>query len=226
MKLLIIEDDPRIQEIISVYCEMIWPEVKVVPSFQGKRGLELSESEKPDVIILDLGLPDMDGMEVLKEIRSSSDVPVIILTVRSEETDKVKGLEFGADDYMVKPFSPAELLARVRAVLRRTEAPPLEGEPLISFGELTIDPTGKKVTLGGRKIRLTPTEYDLLYHLAQNAGKTLTHEFLLSRIWGEECINSPGRLKVYIRKLRVKMEKDPRNPQLILTRKRGYLLTR
>jgi two-component system KDP operon response regulator KdpE len=224
MKLLLIEDDPEIQEIISIYLEMSWPEVKVIPSLKGGKGIELSESEKPDIIILDLNLPDIAGFEVLKEIRSFSNVPIIILTVRAEEKDKIKGLELGADDYIVKPFSPAELLARIRTVLRRTEVLPLN-EPLINLGELTIDPGARKVTLEGEEIRLTPTEYKLLYLLAMNKGRVLTHEVLLSRVWGEEYLDSPDCLKACIRRLRGKIEKDPPNPRIILTQRWGYMFS-
>ena len=225
MKLLVIEDDPEIQEVISVYFEMSWPEAKVIPCLKGKKGIELSESEKPDVIILDIGLPDMSGFEVLKEIRSFSNVPVIILTVKGEEQDKVKGLELGADDYMVKPFSAAELLARIRTVLRRTEAPLPMREPL-RLGELVIEPGPRKVVLHGEEIKLSPIEYNLLYLLAVNEGRVLTREVLLSRVWGEEYLGSPDNLKTCIRRLRKKIEKDPRNPGLILTRGGGYMLSK
>jgi two-component system KDP operon response regulator KdpE len=223
MKLLVIEDDPEIQEVISICFQMSWPGVKVVPSLKGEKGIELSESEKPDMVILDIGLPDISGFEVLKEIRSFSNIPIIILTVRGEEKDKIKGLELGADDYIVKPFSPAELLARIRAVLRRSEALPLN-EPVINLGKLAIDPGARKVTLEGKEIRLTPNEYNLLYLLAMNKGRVLTHEVLLSRVWGEEYLDSIDSLKVGIRRLRGKIEEDPKNPRVVLTQKGGYIL--
>jgi two-component system KDP operon response regulator KdpE len=225
MKLLIIEDDPEIQEIISICFEMSWPAAKVVSSLKGKRGVELSESEKPDIIVLDLGLPDINGFEVLKEIRSFSNIPIIILSVRGREQDKIKGLELGADDYVVKPFSPTELLARVRAVLRRSKALPLNG-PSINLGELTINHGARKATLGGKEIGLTPTEYNLLYFLAMNGGRVLTREVLLSKLWGEEYLDSPGCLKTCIQRLRGKIEKDPKNPKVILTQKGGYMLSK
>ena len=225
MKLLIIEDDPEIQEIISIDFDMSWPGVEVVPSLEGEKGIELSETEKPDIIILDLGLPDISGFEVLKEIRSFSNVPIIILTVKGEEQNKVRGLELGADDYVVKPFSPVELLARVRAVLRRSEAIPLGGG-LLKFGKLAIDPGVRKVTLDGEEIRLTPTEYKLLYFLAMNEGRVLTREILMSRVWGEEYLDSPDRLKTCIRRLRRKVENDPPNPRIILTQRGGYMFSK
>jgi len=217
MKLLIIEDDPEIQEIISIGFQMSWPGVKVVSSLRGKKGIELSENEKPDIIILDLGLPDISGFEVLKEIRFLSSIPIIILTVRGDEQDKIRGLELGADDYMVKPFSPAELLARVRAVLRRCHMPEEETGELLAYGDLTFDTSSREVMRGGNPVKLTPTEYNLLYLLVKNEGKVLTHEVLLDKVWGEEYVDAQDYLKVYIKKLRQKLEPDPQNPRFILT---------
>jgi len=227
MKALLIEDDPRIQEIISVYLKARWPELEVISTSDGEKGIELSESRKPDIIILDLNLPDMDGFEVLREIRSYSLVPIIILTVRGEEEDIVEGLEQGADDYMVKPFRAAELLARTQAVLRRALLPELKSEPPLNLGELTIDPGKRKVVLKGKDIKLSPTEYNLLYLLARNEGRVLTHKLLLTKVWGEEYLDSPHYLKVYAQRLRDKLEEDPQNPRLILTQKGvGYMLVK
>jgi DNA-binding response OmpR family regulator len=181
MKALLIEDDPKIQEIISVYLKARWPKLEVISTFEGKKGIELSESRKPDIIILDLNLPDMDGLEVLREVRSFSLVPIIILTVRGEEEDIIEGLELGADDYMVKPFRPAELLARIQAVLRRALLPELKSKPPLNLGELIIDPGKREVVLKGKDIKLSPTEYNLLYLLARNEGRVLTHELLLKK---------------------------------------------
>jgi len=226
MKLLVIEDDPEIQEMISINFEMSWPGIKVIPSRGGEEGIKLSESEKPDIVILDLGLPDVSGFEVLKEIRSFSNIPIIILTVSGEGQSKVKGLELGADDYIVKPFNPAELLARVRAALRRSQALPPKGEPL-KFGELMIDPGARKVALKGEEIRLSSTEYNLLYLLTRNEGMVLTREFLLERIWGEKGLDSPYYLNMYVQRLRDKLEKEPRNPKLILTKRgAGYMFVK
>jgi two-component system KDP operon response regulator KdpE len=226
MKLLVIEDDPEIQEIISIYLRMSWPDAKVISSLKGKGGVELSGSEKPDIIILDLGLPDISGFDVLKEIRSFSRVPIIILTVKGEEHNRVKGLELGADDYMVKPFSPAELLARIRAVLRRTEGLLFEGEPL-NFGELMIDPGPRKVILRGKEVKLSPTEYNLFYLLAVNEGRVLTGQLLLERVWGQEYLDFPDYLTTYILRLRSKLEEDPQHPKLILTKKGvGYMFAK
>jgi len=173
-----------------------------------------------------VGAVAISGFEVLKEIRSFSHVPIIILTVRGEEKDKIKGLGLGADDYIVKPFSPAELLARIRTVLRRTEAFPLKGEP-VNFGELIIEPGARKVVLRGKEIKLSPTEYNLLYLLAVNEGRTLTHRFLLEKVWGEEYLDSADYLKKYVQRLRGKLEEDPRNPKVILSKRGvGYLFVK
>jgi two-component system KDP operon response regulator KdpE len=226
MKVLLIEDNPGIVETVALCLEMRWPEMTVASTSQGDKGVEMVETEKPDIVILDLGLPDVDGMTVLREIRSFSDVPVIILTVKGEEQDKVAGLERGADDYVVKPFSPGELLARVQAVFRRTKAPPPQDESPLIIGEIVIDPGMRRVTVRGKEVKLTPTEHNLLYLLARNAGRMLSHEFLLSKIWGEEYADSPNYLKVYVQRLRSKLEEDPKNPQLVLTQRGGYLLAR
>ncbi len=218
MKALIIEDAPDIVESISLCFELRWPEVKVISTGEGSKGIALAESESPDIIILDLGLPDMDGFDVLKEIRSFSNVPIIIVTVRGDEIDRVRGLELGADDYIVKPFSHMELLARVKAVLRRAHMPELrEGEESFHSSRLNIDFATRSVTVDGRPVKLTPTEYNLLHYLVVNAGTVLTHRALLEKVWGEEYTDAPEYLKVYIQRLRNKLEEDPSHPKLILS---------
>ena len=218
MKVLIIEDAPDIVESISLCFELRWPEVKVISTSEGGEGLTLAETEHPDVIILDLGLPDMDGLEVLKDVRSFSDVPTIIVTVRSDEMDRIRGLELGADDYVTKPFSHMELLARVKAVLRRTTMPEVKaGEQSFYSSRLTIDFASRTVTVNGHPVRLTPTEYSLLHYLVLNEGIVLTHRALLEKVWGDEYIDSPEYLKVYIQRLRNKLEEDPSNPQFIIS---------
>jgi two-component system KDP operon response regulator KdpE len=218
MKVLVIEDSTEIQEAISLTFELRWPESSVVAASEGSNGITLTESESPDIIILDLGLPDMDGFKVLKEIRNFSDIPVIILTVRGEEIDKVRGLELGADDYIVKPFSHMELLARVRAVLRRSHIPELKGteEPLVT-SKLSIDFATRTVTKDDKQIKLTPTEFNLLHYLARNEGKVLTHRALLVKVWGEEYTDSSEYLKVYIQRLRDKIEDDPSGPEILIS---------
>ena len=224
MKALIIEDAPDIVESISLCFELRWPEVKVISTAEGSKGLTLAETESPDVIILDLGLPDMDGLEVLKDVRAFSDVPIIIVTVRGDEMDKVRGLELGADDYITKPFSHMELLARIRAVLRRTRLPELKAEERFFYSSrLTIDFTTRTVIVNKQLVRLTPTEYSLLHYLVLNEGTVLTHRALLGKAWGEEYTDSPDYLKVYIQRLRNKLEEDPSNPQLLISeRGLGY----
>jgi DNA-binding response OmpR family regulator len=226
MKILLIEDNPSIVDTVSLCLQMRWQDATIVYSPEGARGVEMVETENPDIIILGLDLPDVDGLTVLREIRAFSEIPVVILTVRGEEQDKVAGLERGADDYVVKPFNPGELLARVQAVLRRTRAYPSHNGSPLTVGGITIDPGMRKVIVRGKEIKLTPTEHNLLYLLARNAGRALSHEFLLSKVWGEEYVNSPNYLKVYVQRLRNKLEQDPKNPALIITQRGGYLLAR
>jgi DNA-binding response OmpR family regulator len=228
LKVLIIEDAPDIVETFYLCFDLRWPEAKLISTAEGNKGLALAEIESPDIIILDLGLPDMDGLEVLKGIRSFSNVPIIIVTVRGDEIDKVRGLELGADDYITKPFSHMELLARVQAVLRRTRLAEFKTEekPFRSPG-LDIDFASRTVTAGGRKVSLTPTEYQLLHYLVLNEGNVLTHRALLEEVWGEEYTDAPEYLKVYIQRLRNKLEKDPSNPQLLLSERGvGYKFVR
>jgi len=218
LKVLIIEDAPDIVETFSLCFELRWPGVKLISTAEGSTGLTLAEAESPDVIILDLGLPDMDGLEVLKRVRSLSNVPIVIVTVRGDEIDKVRGLELGADDYVTKPFSHLELLARIQAVLRRAQMAKLKTEekPFYSPG-LTIDFASRTVIADGHTVSLTPTEYELLHYLVLNEGTVLTHRALLERVWGEEYTDAPEYLKVYIQRLRNKLEVDPSNPQLLLS---------
>jgi len=224
LKALIIEDAPDIVETISLCFELRWPEVKVISTPEGNKGLTLAETESPDVIILDLGLPNTDGLEVLKDIRAFSNVPIIIVTVRGDEMDKVRGLELGADDYIIKPFSHMELLARIKAVLRRIRMPePQAGEKSFYSPRLSIDFATRTVTVNGQPVRLTPTEYSLLHYLVLNEGAVLTHRALLGKAWGEEYTDSLDYLKVYIQRLRNKLEEDPSNPQLLISeRGLGY----
>ena len=228
MKALVIEDSPDIVEIVSLCFELRWPGVKVISTAEGAKGLTLAKTESPDVIILDLGLPDMDGLEVLKDIRSFSNVAVVILTVRGDEMDKVKGLELGADDYITKPFSHMELLARIQAVMRRTTMPELKtGEKPFHSSRLSIDFATRTVIVDGQPVKLTPTEYNLLYYLVLNEGTVLTHRALLEKVWGEEYADSLEYLKVYIQRLRNKLEEDPANPQLLVSQRGvGYQFVR
>jgi DNA-binding response OmpR family regulator len=218
MKVLIIEDDPGVVEAISLAFELRWPDVAVVSASQGEKGVELAGAESPDIVILDIGLPDISGFEVLRQIRRFSDVPVIIVTVKIEETDKVKGLELGADDYITKPFSHLELLGRVKAVLRRTHMPEIRTDQKpFTCGKLVIDFAQRAVFLGDTPIRLTPIEYNLLHLLIRNQGRVISHRTLLEKVWGEEYIEATDYLKVYIQRLREKIEDEPRKPRMLLS---------
>lgn len=218
MKVLIIEDSLEIVEAVRLIFELRWPEAKVIATTEGNKGITLTETESPDLIILDLGLPDIDGFKVLKEIRNFSDIPVVILTVRGEEIDKVRGLELGADDYIVKPFSHMELLARVKAILRRSHIPELKASeaPLVT-PKLSIDFATRTITRNSKLIKLTPTEFNLLQYLVRNEGKVLSHRSLLEKVWGEEYTDATDYLKVYIQRLREKLEDDPANPKILLS---------
>lgn len=218
MKILVVEDEPDMAEVINVALTMHWADCQVLVTAEGERAVDLVEQEHPDVVLLDIGLPGMDGYAVCKDIRAFSDVPIIMLTVRDQESDKVRGLELGADDYITKPFGHLELLARIRAVLRRAQMPtPTSKAPDFVCGRLAINFARQEVTVGGQKVAMTPTEYNLLYHLVRNAGQVLPHSTLLAKVWGHEYKEELDYLKVYIRRLREKIEADPQNPRHIVT---------
>lgn len=224
-KVLIIEDDQEIVSFVSVAFQMRWPEAQLISSSLGEEGLELVETENPDLVILDLGLPDTSGFEVLRQIRLFSSVPVVILTVRADEADMVKGLEWGADDYVVKPFRQLELLARLKVQLRK-QIPPGEEAPIIC-GSLRLDPSTYQLTYGGKEISLTIVEGHIMQYLMQNAGHVITHSRLAEAVWEEDHPGAVDSLRVYIRYLREKLEEDPSHPQLILTKVGiGYLLAK
>ena len=225
MKVLLIEDDPEIIESVSLVLEFRWPEANLISTFFGQKGVELAREERPDVVILDLGLPDTDGFQVLRQIRGFSDVPLVILTVMGEEMNKIKGLELGADDYIVKPFSPGEFLARVRAAVRRSQRPetmPEVVEKPFLRGRLRIDFASREVSVGDKLLKLSPSEFSLLYELVTNEGKVLSNQTLLERVWGSERTADIQYLKVYIQRLREKLEKEPGNPTMILDEGQGY----
>jgi DNA-binding response OmpR family regulator len=180
--------------------------------------LDLVRTQLPDLILLDVMMPDMDGFEVLRLIRESSNVPVIMLTAKGEEDDRVRGLEIGADDYITKPFSPRELVSRVRAVLRRVQISSGASEDVIEVDDrLKIDFNRREVWVDGELVNLRPTEYRLLYHLVKNAGWVLSHDQILSKVWGYEYQDEPHYVRLYINYLRKKIEEDPSNPKYILT---------
>jgi len=217
MKLLVVDDEPDVAKVVAMSFRMQQPSWEVIGAHDGPEALELVESERPDVVLLDVGLPDMNGFEVLEAIRLFSDVPVIVLTVRDDELSMVQGLELGADDYITKPFSHLELLARVRAVLRRTQMLPVTHAQPFATGDILVDFVRRELTVGGQPVPLTGTEYRLLYHLVRNAGQVVTHEALLARVWGHEYTDEISYLKSYINRLRHKLERDPHHPEYILT---------
>jgi PAS domain S-box-containing protein len=224
-KVLIIEDDQDIVSSVSVAFQMRWPEADLISTGLGEDGLEMVETENPDLVILDIGLPDIDGFDVLRQIRLFSSVPVIILTVKAEEVDMVKGLEWGADDYVVKPFRQLELLARLKVQLRK-QAPTDEEAP-ITVGSLRLDPATFQLTYGGREISLTLVEGRIMQYLMQNTGHVVTHSRLAEAVWEEDHPGAVDSLRVYIRHLREKLESDASNPKLIITKVGvGYMLAK
>ncbi|HET7521559.1 MAG TPA: response regulator transcription factor [Candidatus Limnocylindria bacterium] len=228
MRLLIVDDDPDLVESVRLGLVLQWRELEVLEARSGNEALELVEAERPDLVLLDVGLPDMDGYAVLGELRRFSEVPVIMLTARDEMIDKVRGLEAGADDYITKPFNHLELLARVKAVLRRLEpGRPGEHVPPFRAGDLEVDFAAHEARLAGRRLDLTPTEFRLLQHLVRNAGWVVPHERLLAQVWGREYTDELDYLRVYVRRLRTKLGDDPDAPRYIATERGiGYRFIR
>jgi len=220
--ILVVDDEARIVELIKMNLEL--EGFRVVSASNGYQALEKVVHELPALVVLDVMMPDMDGFETLKQIREVSAVPVIFLSVKGEEFDRVRGLDLGADDYMTKPFSPRELVSRIRAVLRRIEEKgQTGGAEIVVDDELRINFDQRKVIVQGQEILLRPTEYRLLYHLVNNAGRLLSHETLLSRVWGPEYRDEDQYVRLYITYLRQKIEKDPKDPKYILSeRGLGY----
>ena len=214
-KILIADDSPTNLKLIS---GILMNRYDTIYAKNGPCCLNSAIDDKPDLILLDVMMPDIDGFEVLQLIRETSSLPVIMLTAKGEEDDRVKGLELGADDYVTKPFSPRELVSRVRAVLRRTEAASSgEGGAINVDDHLKIDFGRREVRLDGELVKLRPTEYRLLYHLVQNAGWVLTYDQILAKVWGYEYRDEPHYVRLYVNYLRQKLEKDPANPVYILT---------
>jgi two-component system KDP operon response regulator KdpE len=197
---------------------------RVISASNGREALERARDDMPDIVLLDIMMPGMDGFEVLRRLREWSTVPVIVLTAKDDEDDRIRGLELGADDYIGKPFSHRELVSRIRAVLRRhLIQPPIQQSQLRIDDHLTIDFGKREVLVDGKPVSLRPTEYRLLYHLVQNAGWVMPHEVLLSKVWGPEYSDESHYLRLYITYLRQKIEPDPAHPRYILTeRGTGY----
>jgi two-component system, OmpR family, response regulator VicR len=223
LKVLVIEDDKSIINAVSVAFEFRWPDVSVVSATYGKEGLQAARKESPDVIILDINLPDMSGFDVLKSIREFSAVPVIILTVRSEDEDILRGLETGADDYVIKPFNYLTLLSRVKAVLRRTEREPFKGNQTAAISaRLKIDFVNQKVKVDNVSVKLTPFEYRLLVFLARNQNQIVSYQRIQEEVWEKETVEDTDNIRIYVRRLRKKLHDIP--PQMILNqRNSGYM---
>ena len=228
MKILIVDDDHDLLEALGLGLQLQWQGIEVITATDGEAALTRFFDESPDVVLLDVGLPFLDGFEVLRRVRQVSDTPVLMLTARGEELDKVRGLEIGADDYVTKPFSPLELLARIKAVLRRSDLPPpVRVAPSFRADDLSVNFESQEVRRGDQAISLSATEYRLLFQLVRNAGHVLPRETLLARVWGDDYRDQTDYLKVYISRLRAKLEDDPERPRFILTeRGLGYRFAR
>jgi len=215
-RILVVDDEERMVRFIRMNLEH--DGFQVVEAFNGKQAIDKLREATPDLILLDVMMPDLDGFDVLETIREHSNVPVIMLTAKGEEDDRVRGLELGADDYVTKPFSPRELVSRVKAVLRRTEGATGSMHGLIEVDDrLKIDFDRREIWLEGKLVKLRPTEYRMLYHLVQNAGWVVSHDQILTKVWGYEYRDEPHYVRLYINYLRQKLENDPSNPQYILT---------
>jgi DNA-binding response OmpR family regulator len=216
-RVLVVEDEASIAEVVSLYLKRAGYSAQIASD--GRQAMILFERHKPDLVILDLMLPEIDGLSLTRWLRDRSNVPIIMLTARREEIDRITGLEMGADDYVVKPFSPQELVSRVRAVMRRLGREQAEAEPErnLSFDDLNIDPRSRVVTLKDTPIELTVKEFDMLYLLARYPKQVFTREQLLERVWGGALYIDPGTVTVHIRRLREKIEVDPSKPEHLLT---------
>jgi two-component system KDP operon response regulator KdpE len=213
-KLLIVDDEANILSTLAPLLRTRGYEVST--AMTGRAAIEVAEREKPDLIVLDLGLPDIDGVEVCRTVRETMNVPIVVLSARGAEADKVRALDVGADDYVTKPFGSEELLARIRAALRRSDTPPPASEPIVR-GELTIDRERFRVVRNGEEVRLTPKEFELLTFLAQHPGRVLTHRTILKAVWGPNAVDQPEHLRVLVGALRKKIEPNPSSPKYILT---------
>ncbi|MBO9308756.1 MAG: response regulator transcription factor [Chloroflexi bacterium] len=217
LRVLVVDDEPRMIGFIRMNLEL--EGFQVIEATDGIRALEAIRTQLPDIVLLDVMMPNLDGFETLRMLREFSNLPVIMLTAKGEEDDKVKGLELGADDYITKPFSPRELSSRIRAVLRRAESAAATPERAILKidDRLSVDFNRRAVIVNGELIKLRPTEFRLLYHLIENAGWTVTHEQILAKVWGYEYRDETHYVRLYVNYLREKIEEDPAHPKYILT---------
>ncbi len=215
-RILVVDDEPRMIGFIRMNLEL--EGYQVIAAHNGLEALEAVRTQLPDAVLLDVMMPELDGFETLRMLREFSTIPVIMLTAKGEEDDKVRGLELGADDYVTKPFGPRELSSRVKAVLRRAEMPNTPERALLKVDDrLSVDFNRREVIVNGEHIKLRPTEYRLLYHLIENAGWTVPHEQLLAKVWGYEYRDETHYVRLYINYLREKIEEDPSNPKYIQT---------
>ncbi len=223
--ILLVDDEPQLLRLVRSNLELAG--YRVFTALDARNALKLVDTEMPDLIILDIMLPEMDGYELCRRIREFSSVPIIMLTAKVEDSDKVRGLKLGADDYLTKPFSVQELLARIEAVLRRTHSPEEAKSPhTFTCGDVSADFVQRRVTVRGREVSLTLTEYKLLSQLISNAGRVLLHRELLTRVWGAEYQDELEYLRAYIRHLRQKIEEDPNQPKYIISKPGiGYVFT-
>jgi DNA-binding response OmpR family regulator len=216
-QILIVEDEPSLAEVTGLYLKRAGFQVQI--AHDGKQAMSILEKHIPDFVIMDLMLPGVDGIALTRWLRDRSDVPIIMVTARREEVDRIAGLEMGADDYVVKPFSPQELVSRVRAVLRRTgrDQAEAESERALSFESMSIDPRTRVVTVRESNVDLTAKEFDMLYLLARHPKQVFTRDQLLERVWGGAEYIDPGTVTVHVRRLREKIESDPSKPKKLLT---------
>jgi two-component system KDP operon response regulator KdpE len=214
-KVLIVDDEPQIRRFLRASLQA--HDYQVIEAENGKEGVRACTVQKPDLLILDLGLPDMDGLDVIKLVREWSSIPIIILSLRSDDPDKIEALDRGANDYVTKPFSMGELLARMRVALRQGQGSGAETGPVINAGEIAIDLSKRLVTVAGTPVRLSRKEYDLLRILASHPGKVITHQQLLQEVWGQAYVEETQYLRVYIGQLRQKLEKAPATPKYLVT---------
>jgi DNA-binding response OmpR family regulator len=216
-QILIVEDEPSLAEVTGLYLKRAGFQVQI--AHDGKQAMSILEKQIPDFVIMDIMLPEIDGISLTRWLRDRSDVPIIMVTARREEVDRIAGLEMGADDYVVKPFSPQELVSRVRAVLRRTgrDQAEVESERALSFESISIDPRTRVVTVKESAVDLTAKEFDMLYLLARHPKQVFTRDQLLERVWGGAEYIDPGTVTVHVRRLREKIESDPSKPKHLLT---------
>jgi DNA-binding response OmpR family regulator len=216
-RILVVEDESSIAEVVSLYLRRSG--YQVLTAQDGKAATDLLKKELPELIVMDLMLPELEGFALTRWVRERSNVPIIMLTARRNEADRIRGLEMGADDYVVKPFSPQELVSRVRAVLRRAgrDQDPSESEAVLTFGDLTIDVKARSVRASGQEVSLTVKEFDLLYWLSRHPHQVFTRDQLLDRIWGGREYIDPGTVTVHVRRLREKIEADPSHPAHLQT---------